>query len=382
VALKTSLPVSVVEFLRALIRIPSVNPAFSGDNGDLAGEHRMIAYLAELGAQAGLKVRIQKASKERENLLVTLPAIGKRKNRIILAPHLDTIGAGKSQLSGRLSDGKIWGRGACDTKGCVAAMFYSMLQLAADPNRPNGLEVCFVGLADEENAQIGSRAFANKCPSADLAIIGEPTQLQVVTAHKGDFWLEIETRGKAAHGSRPELGKNAVKLMADLVIALETEYAASLKRNRHSLLGHGTINVGTIGGGSQPNVVPDCCRIRVDRRSLPGESLKSVIREISGVARSKGVALKVTDIRGRPTPALETDPELPAVRQFLKTVGKRRTYGVDYFCDAAIISETGVPCVVFGPGDIAQAHTANEWISVASLRRGTELLQKYLKSFS
>ena len=359
-----------------------MNPAFAGPNEDLAGEHRMVDFLSAVGTKAGLKVSRQKVVRGRENLLVTLPAIGRRKNRILLAPHLDTIGVDKSQLTGRLSNGRIEGRGACDTKGCVAAMFYAMLQLAADPNRPKGLEVCFVGLADEENAQIGSRAFSRRCPSADLAIIGEPTRLQVVTAHKGDFWIELETRGKAAHGSRPELGRNAVKRMAKLVVALETEYAASLKEIQHPLLGHATINVGTICGGSQPNVVPDRCCIRVDRRSLPGESLKSVERELAAVARSVGVALKITDIRGRPTPALETDPTLPAVRQFLKATGLRRTYGVDYFCDAAIIAESGIPCIVFGPGDIAQAHTTNEWISVASLRRGSELLLRYLKSFS
>ena len=342
----------------------------------------MVAYLADLGRQAGLRVRRQRVTRGRDNLIVTLPAKGKRRRRILLAPHLDTIGANESQLSGKLVSGKIYGRGACDTKGCVAAMFYSLLSLADDPNRPEGVEISFVGLADEENAQLGSRVFASKCSSIDLAIVGEPTQLQVVTAHKGDFWFEIECTGKAAHGARPELGRNAVKAMSEVVVALETEYAEALKKRRHPLLGNATINVGCIHGGTQPNVVPDRCCIRVDRRTLPGESLAKVKREITQIARGIGVKIKLTDVRQRPTPALETDPDLPVVQEFLKSVGRRRTIGVDYFCDAAVIATSGTPCVVFGPGDIAQAHTANEWISVASLRRGTELLLRYLRSVS
>ncbi len=342
----------------------------------------MIAYLSELAEAAGLRVRRQRAEAGRQNLWVTLPALGKPVHRVILAPHLDTIGADANQLRPRLLGGRLHGRGACDTKGSVAAMFFALLQLAQDPNRPRNLEVLFVGLADEENAQIGSRAFAKQCPRADLAIIGEPTRLQAVSAHKGDFWLELETSGKAAHGSRPELGANAVLKMARVVVALETEYAAELRQRQHPLLGHPTINVGVIEGGKQPNVVPDRCRIRVDRRSLPGERLAQVRAELVAAARRAGVRAKVTDLRQRPTPALETDPDLPAVQQFLRAVGQRRTYGVDYFCDAAVIAQAGVPCVVFGPGDIAQAHTADEWIAVSSLERGTERLLRYLRSFS
>ena len=381
-ALKASRPVSVVEFLRTLVRIPSVNPAFAPQDCPLAGEERMVAHLEALGRQAGLRVRRQRVARGRDNLIVTLPSKGRRRRRIVLAPHLDTIGAEASQLSGRLADGKIFGRGACDTKGCVAAMFYSLLVLAEDPNRPEGIEVSFVGLADEENAQLGSRAFALKSPKYDLAIVGEPTQLQVVTAHKGDFWFEIECFGKAAHGARPELGRNAVKAMSQVVVALESEYANALKVRQHPLLGHATINVGCFQGGTQPNVVPDRCSIHVDRRTLPGESLAQVKKEITRVARSVGVRVTVTDIRHRPTPALETDPDLPVVQEFLRSLGRRRTIGVDYFCDAAIMATSGTPCVVFGPGDIAQAHTANEWISVASLRRGTELLIRYLKALA
>ncbi len=370
-----------MDLLRELIRISSVNPAFAGERMEWAGEGRVGDYLLALARNAGLRVKSQRVAPGRRNVWAVLPALGKRAHRVILAPHLDTVGAVTAeQFRPRLLKGRIYGRGACDTKGAVAAMFFALLELARSVERPGRTEVLFVGLADEENAQLGSRAFAARCPQADLAIIGEPTRLKVVVAHKGDFWLEVETRGKAAHGARPELGRNAVLEMAKLVVALETDYAEALRKRHHPLLGSPTVNVGVIEGGRQPNVVPDCCRIRVDRRALPGESLARVKAEILGVARKAGVRAKVADLRQRPAPALETNPALPAVQDFLRQTGQKSVCGVDYFCDAAVIAKAGVPCVVYGPGDIAQAHMEREWISERSLCLGVRRLLRYLKS--
>ena len=374
-------PSSVVDLLRELIRIPSVNPAFAAGRARGTGEDRIGAYLAALARQAGLRVKSQRAALRRKNIWVVLPALERRKRRIILAPHLDTIGVEEAeQLQPKRRGGRIYGRGACDTKGSVAAMFFSLLKLARSAERPRRTEILFVGLADEENAQLGSRAFAAKCPPADLAIVGEPTRLQVVTAHKGDFWFEMEARGKAAHGSRPELGKNAVLEMARMIVALERDYAATLRKRRHPLLGFPTINVGVVQGGRQPNVVPDRCRIQVDRRSLPGESLAQVEAELLRVAQEANVRATISDLRQSPTPALETDPALPSVRDFLRHMGRKKVCGVNYFCDAAIIAGAGIPCVVYGPGDIAQAHTEEEWISERSLCLGAERLLRYLRS--
>ena len=370
-----------MDLLRELIRIPSINPAFAARRAEWSGEDRIGGYLSALARQTGLRVKNQSVGWRRKNIWVVLPPLERRERRIILAPHLDTIGVEEEgQLRPERRNGRIYGRGACDTKGSVAAMFFSLLELARSAERPCRTEILFVGLADEENAQLGSRAFAAKCPPADLAIVGEPTQLQVVAAHKGDFWFEIEIRGKAAHGSRPELGRNAVLEMARMIVALETDYAVALRKRQHPLLGSPTINVGVIEGGRQPNVVPDCCRIQVDRRSLPGESLAQVEAELLHVAQGTNVRAKISDLRQRPTPALETDPALPAVRDFLRRMGRKRVCGVDYFCDAAILAEAGIPCVVYGPGSIAQAHTEKEWISERSLCLGAERLLRYLRS--
>jgi acetylornithine deacetylase/succinyl-diaminopimelate desuccinylase-like protein len=261
-------------------------------------------------------------------------------------------------------------------------MFTALCELAESPGRPRATELVFAGLVDEEQAQAGSRALAASGFTADLAIVGEPTQLQAVTAHKGSLWLELETRGRAAHGATPHLGKNAVHEMARVVEVLETDYAAQLRRRKHRLLGAPTVNVGRISGGTQPNIVPAACVIAVDRRTLPGETDAQVTREIAARLRRHQLRAKISNSKLAPAPALETSPNLPLVRQFLASLGQARPVGVDYFCDAAVLAGAGIPSVVFGPGNIAQAHTAEEWISLGQLERAKNLLVRFLKSLS
>src|SRR5439155_23713940 len=202
----------------------------------------------------------------------------------------------------------------------------------------------------------------------------------VATAHKGDLWLQLETRGKAAHGARPELGRNAVHEMARIVDLLETTYASLLRQRRHLLLGSPTVSVGTIDGGCQPNIVPDQCRISVDRRTIPGESAAGVRREIQTLLKRHKLKAKLLNIRNAPCPALETNLKLPLVQQFLASAGQTRPIGVHYFCDAAVLASGGIPSVVFGPGNIAQAHTADEWISLRQLERAMRMLVRFLES--
>jgi acetylornithine deacetylase/succinyl-diaminopimelate desuccinylase-like protein len=383
-----------------------VNPAFTPQSGatarqarllhPFAGEKRVADFLASVAARAGLEVEFQKVAPGRANVIVRLLPPGKIRRTILLAPHLDTVSADDSQFVPRRKNGRLYGRGACDAKGSVAAMLTTLCELANAKSRPQETEIVFAGLVDEENAQAGSRALVGQasrlspffqkvrdrrdaCPTA-LAIVGEPTRLQVVTAHKGSLWLQLETRGKAAHGATPQLGENAVHEMARVVDALETDYAARLQRRRHPLLGTATVNVGTIRGGTQPNIVPDGCVIAIDRRTLPDETETSVRREMAALLRAKKLSAKISSTKLAPCLALETSPKLPLVRHFLRSVGQARPAGVDFFCDAAVLSRGGIPSVVFGPGDIAQAHTADEWILLASLERGKNLLLRFLNS--
>ena len=271
--------------------------------------------------------------------------------------------------------------GGVDGIGGVAVFLSALIELASAKLRPTSTEICFIALVDEESGQAGSRFLAKSGFKADLAIVGEPTRLQIVTAHKGDLWLQLETKGKAAHGSRPELGRNAVHLMAKIVHLLETDYARQLRQRRHALLRHATINVGAISGGRQPNIVPDWCAIRIDRRTIPGESDSEVKREILRFIRRHGLTASMLDTKNEePAPPLETNPRLPLVQQFLRSAGQKKPAGVDFFTDAGVLAAAGIPCVVFGPGDIAQAHTNDEWVSTRELATSNRILHRFLES--
>lgn len=371
------------QLLRDLIAIPSINNAFLPPDDSRAGEQGVADFLAATAAAAGLAVEFQPVFPGRSNILARLLPPQKTQSTILLAPHMDTVGEpghSPALFNPRIKNGRMHGRGACDTKGSVAAMLSAILAVARSGKRPQSTEIIFAGLVDEENAQTGSRVLGQSGLRADLAIVGEPTQLKIVTAHKGDLWLRLETHGKAAHGARPELGRNAVHLMAKVVDALEIHYAAALKKRRHPLLGNPTINVGSINGGSQPNIVPDHCEISADRRTLPGETESSVRREINALLRARRLSARLSNAKTAPCAPLETNPQLPWIQSLLRIARQKQPCGVDFFCDAAILAQAGIPSVVFGPGNIAQAHTADEWISLESLDRATALLTEFLRS--
>jgi acetylornithine deacetylase/succinyl-diaminopimelate desuccinylase family protein len=368
------------KLLRDLVALPSVNPAFLPPDHPNAGEGAVQEYLAGVARQAGLAIKFQKVAPGRSNLLARLSPSGAIKRRILLVPHVDTVNADPKSLRPRVLKGRLYGRGACDTKGSIAAMMAAVIEVASQRMRSRETEIVLAFVVDEENAQLGSRVLAASGIKADLAIVGEPTGARVVTAHKGSLWLRIETRGRAAHGALPSLGHNAVHDMARVVDLLEGQYAKSLSRQKHPLLGAATVNVGSIQGGTQPNIVPDHCVIRVDRRTLPGETEASVVKSIGKLIRSIGVQATITGEKSGPTSPLETPSDHPLVRLFLESAQQREPQGVHYFCDASVLAAAGIPSVVFGPGDIAQAHTADEWISLESLELAKNRLVRFLSA--
>lgn len=364
-----------------LIALPSVNPAFLPVNHPHGGEKQVADFLVATAEKAGLDVDRQDVLKDRDNVIVRLEPEGEVQRTILLAPHMDTVGVtSESQLKPVLKDGKIYGRGACDTKGSIAAYFQAVMEIANDAQRPKHTEIILAALVDEENCQGGSRVLAaSGAFEATLAIVGEPTRLRVVTSHKGDLWLRIQTKGKAAHGSKPSLGRNAVLEMAKVVQMIEGDYAEMLKKARHPLLGSPTVCVGTIFGGRQPNIVPDNCEITIDRRTIPGETTDEILREINRLLNESKLRAGLLDIKGLESPPLETDPENELIRALMKAARQAKPAGADYFCDAAIIATAGVPSVVFGPGDIAQAHTADEWVGGRQLNDATRILTRFLQ---
>lgn len=371
------------KLLRELIALPSVNPALMPPNDPRAGEERVAKFLSHIAARGGLAVERRQVFPARHNILARLSPRTVRR-RVVLAPHMDTVGHAsmpETLFDPRKTGDRLFGRGACDTKGSVAAMLSALLNVSRSRQRPRETEIVFAALVDEEVNQTGSRALVKEGFKADLAIVGEPTLLKVVTAHKGDLWLTLRTRGKAAHGARPELGRNAVHAMSRVVDLLETTYRRNIAKRRHRLLGCATINVGSIRGGTQPNIVPDLCEITVDRRTVPGERDADVIREIRSLIQKAGLKAEVVDDKAlAPCWPMETDPDLPLIRSLMRTAKQNSPVGVHYFSDAAVFAAAGTPAVLFGPGDIAQAHTANEWISLRSLDRATEILTRFLQS--
>lgn len=375
---------TATDLLRDLIAIPSVNPAFLPASDARAGEKELARFLGELAKRSGLEAEEQEVFPGRANLLVRWGPAGKVRRRILLAPHMDTVGvpdAGPDLLRPRIEGDRMIGRGACDTKGSIAAMLTAMLGLAESrAARTGGTEVLLTAFIDEEHQQNGSRSYIQQGGRGDLAIVGEPTTLAVATAHKGAVWLQLETRGRAAHGARPHLGRNAVHAMARVVDLLETRYARSLRQRRHPLLGSPTINVGSIQGGSQPNIVPPECRASIDRRTLPGETSKLVVKELKTCLKKARLAADFLPLQAVECLPMETDPKIGLVRQFLVQAGRKKPVGVHYFSDASILCQGGIPSVLFGPGNIDQAHTADEWVSVKQVEAASRMLHRFLVS--
>lgn len=366
-------PRSVVELLQALIRLPSVNPHGSpGTDG--VGEGRIAAWLAQFLETLGAKVELREVLPGRPNVVAHWPGDRPGKPRVLFAPHTDTVsveGMSIDPFAAELGDGKIWGRGACDTKGSMAAMLWALRE-SRDRLPALGHEVWFAGLMSEEADQHGSRALAAQ-ERFDFVIAGEPTELDVVHTHKGSAFLNLTTCGIAGHASRPELGDNAITKMLDVLQVVRGEMAAEFAMQRDPVLGASTLSIGTIRGGTKTNVIPDHCEASVDMRFVPAHYRPTIIDEIGARLRRVCPDLEVSAI---PAPPLYTDPAHPLIAK-LRECGAQPV-GAPWFCDACYFAERGMPAIALGPGSIAQAHTKDEWISVAELERGVEFFKRFI----
>jgi len=371
-----------IQLLADLVAIASVNPSFQPDTSSSRIDESEIANFLEKHFKARhIDVERQSVAPNRDNLIARLKPTGRIERRIALVPHMDTVRLEtEAQLVPTIRDGRLYGRGACDTKGSIAAMAQALIRLSQAAVRPQNTEILLAVMVDEEYAQGGSRKFAQSGFPIDLAIIGEPTKLRAVTAHKGALWMKARTRGQSAHGARPQLGHNAIYDMARFVHYLATDYQVGLKSKAHSLLGAPTLNVGEIHGGAQPNIVPESCEITLDRRTIPGESDESIRRDLVDTLDQLGIDGTIEDLKGLESPPLDTDPQLPEVQRFLKHLPDPNPIGVDYFCDGAILGAAGIPSVVFGPGNIDQAHTKDEWVECDQVTRACSILFDYLSS--
>lgn len=369
-----NLPANVVELAQALVRIQSVNP--DGNPGvENPGEGPCAQYVAEFLCQCGAKVELEPVLPGRPNVIAFFPGGAPGKKRLVFAPHLDTVsvvGMTIDPFAAELRDGKLWGRGASDTKGPMAAMLWALWELRE--RIPSlGWEIAFAAFVGEEAGQHGSKAFAQR-HRADFAIIGEPTELGIVHAHKGSTWLHLTTRGRAVHASTPQRGENAIGRMLDALQAFRERVLPGFASLSDPVLGQPTASIGILQGGSKINIVPDCCEASIDFRTLPVQDNPGFMQGIVETLRQAAPGLEAQWTESRP---LWTDPAHPLIAALQRAGGE--PCGAPWFCDAAVLAAVGIPAVACGPGSIAQAHTKDEWIATADLERGVEFYKAFLE---
>jgi acetylornithine deacetylase/succinyl-diaminopimelate desuccinylase family protein len=374
---------SPAALLAELVRRPSVNPMGRSDISlSLVYESRVTDYLEAQFHEIGANYRRVPVAPGRDNLVATYDPPGQSTATILWEAHQDTVptdGMTVDPFGGRVENGKLYGRGACDVKAGIAAMFAAFARLVKE--KPAGTtRVILAFTIDEEHTFLGAQHLVRDGLKADFAIVAEPTQLDLVTSHKGVARWQLETHGVACHSSRPENGVNAVYRMAKLIGGIES-YAGKLRTTRPDpVLGSPTLSLGRVEGGTSPNTVPDFCRVDLDRRLIPGESTPAAVADLNAYLKSHpGIDFAFTTNPLNldcPPLAASNSPWVAQLANSVQTVTGRpaKQLAVPYGTDASTIAEAGIPAVVFGPGDIAQAHTKDEWVELIQVEQAADIL--------
>ena len=372
-----------IRHLRDYVAIPSVNPGRRTDiPAEIAGERRYAIHVNEQLRRLGLDSELIGAP-ERPSVIATATASGASET-ILIASHLDTVpvdGMEIDPFDPCIEGDQLFGRGSCDTKGGLAALVAALEVLLPAGRLKRNLIV--VGEADEEVGSQGIRDvvdhLAGKQPLWALAT--EPTEMRVVTHHKGVGFLRLTATGVACHSSNPTAGRNAIIAIARAVIALE-KLGARLAERHHDRLGSPSLSVGMIGGGLAANIVPDHAWLQTDRRALPGETEAQIVAEVEEALRSGGADDVVVESCSIEKPALATPDESVSVRACRAALASLslpdEPASLAFGTDAAILAEHGIPSVVLGPGAVAQAHTTREHVSIRQVDLATDLFVKLL----
>jgi acetylornithine deacetylase len=359
--------VTAEELLAALVSIDSVNPDLVPGG---AGESEIAAFVADWLRDAGLEVDVLEAAPGRPSVVGVARGSGGGAS-LMLNAHMDTVGVGgmKEPFGAQRREGRLYGRGAYDMKAGLTACMLAALRLA-----PEGLagDVIVAAVADEEHASIGMQAVLER-RRADAAIVTEPSELRVCIAHKGFVWAEIETQGRAAHGSRPAEGSDAITAMAPVLTRLAELQTSLDSAPGHPLVGPGSVHASLIDGGQELSSYPARCTLALERRTAPGEDAGDFRRECEALmAGIEDAELRMGLVRE----PFEVDPDAAVVQAMAGaaqavTGSPAEIYGESYWMDAALIQAAGIPTVVFGPAG-AGAHAVEEWVDVASVEACTE----------
>lgn len=351
------------------------------------GEAALSDFLHNRLSQAGLEVRRQHVEPGRENVLATYRSPDSDAH-VLMEVHQDTVpvdGMIIEPFTPKVEGNRMYGRGACDNKGPMAAMIWALERIARE--KPAGCPSVTLALTvDEEHTFLGVRKLVGEGLNVDVAVVAEPTELDIVIAHKGVVRWIIETTGRACHSSAPQNGVNAIYRMAPVLQGIES-YAKHLAASREDpLLGRATISVGRIDGGICVNIVADRCRIEIDRRLIPGEDPDRVSQELDSYLREQNIS----DFTSLP-PWLQSAPMGNQIngkltRLFGQSIdrfrGSHQTKTVPFGTDASCISNAGVPSIVFGPGSISKAHTEDEWVPLDEVRMAADIYFDFCTRFT
>jgi acetylornithine deacetylase/succinyl-diaminopimelate desuccinylase family protein len=355
--------VQVLPLLERLVSIDSVNPGLGGP-----GEGEIAAFVADWARDAGLDVVVEEVEPGRPNVVATARGSGGGRT-LLLNGHFDTVGLGAmtEPLVPRVEDGRLYGRGSYDMKSGLAACLVATANAATLDLRG---DVVVTAVVDEELASIGTEAVL-RTVVPDAAIVAEPTDMKVAIAHKGFVAFEIETHGRAAHGSRPDLGVDAIAKMGHVLVGLEALDRALRERPPHPLLGTGSAHAGVVAGGLEYSTYPDRCLLQAERRMLPGEPVDEAESELQGLLDALG--RDDADFRGvcrvvGARDAHEVDPGEEIVRLVTEHAGTPEPVGAHFWTDAGLIGAAGIPAILFGPGGEG-AHAEVEWVSIEDAER-------------
>ena len=350
----------VAELAAALVRIDSVNPALIAG---AAGEVEVARFVSGWLERAGLEVEVVEPVAGRPSVIGFARGTGAGQ-ALLLNAHLDTVGVQAMEMpfDARVEDGRLYGRGSYDMKGALAAAMFAVADAAA-----LGLsgDVILTAVADEEVASLGTEAVLGRVV-ADVAIVCEPTELQVAIAHRGFAGFEIETHGVAAHGSRPDLGVDAIAKMGHVLVALEELDQRLQAGRRHPLIGTGSLHASLIEGGQEFSSYPARCLLTGERRTLPGETAAEIEADLRHAAGDAELRLLVS------REPFEADEGHELVRAVSTAAGVTGAVGLPFWTDAALVAAAGIPAVLFGPVGEG-AHAAVEWVDVSSLERCREV---------
>jgi acetylornithine deacetylase/succinyl-diaminopimelate desuccinylase family protein len=368
--------------LGRLVSIDSVNPDLvPGANG----ERDVASFVAAWLREHGLEVHVEEALYGRPNVVAVARGSGGGKS-LMLNAHMDTVGVSgmKSPFQPHVRNNRLYARGALDTKGALAAFMLATARVADMKLRG---DVILTAVIDEEYASAGTEAVIKKW-RADGAIVGEPTNLEIVIAHKGFAWFEFETYGEAAHGSRPDLGIDAIVKMGKVLNGIEQMAERLARSQQHPLLGAGSVHASIIAGGQEFSSYPSLCKLSVERRTLPGEDINAVEAEMRGLLDALAQAdpeFKATVSKKLARGALEVPADAPLVqalaKQFRQVSGKPAKFaGMGGWMDSALLAGAGIPSVVFGPAGEG-LHADVEWVDLASVAQCHEVVLATIQAF-